>query len=180
MYNELVEKEELAPYITSKYKIYTMLTNSKENPLEEKNPFMGLRKEAQKQQEKQAKTDAIWQQIKDNIPMGYDIANFGVGAWNGLVDFTIGTGTSLGLMIEKLYKTDNERIAEIDRQQTRTNFLKIGQSSSQKEAIYEDGKLNIKVDNTVSAVGSQLSNMLALLSGAGAIGKGVASGSAKL
>ncbi|MDR0607157.1 MAG: hypothetical protein LBG52_02120 [Candidatus Peribacteria bacterium] len=98
-----------------------------------------------------------------------------------MVDFTIGTGTSLGLMIEKLYKSDDERMAEIDRQQKRTNFLKIGQSSSQKEAIYTSGEgLNITLDNTVGAVGSQLANMLALLSGAGAIGKGIAGAGAKV
>jgi len=96
----------------------------------------------------------------------------------------VGTGTSLGLMLEKIWKDDDQWMAEIDRQQKWTNFLKISQSSSQKEAIYDSEaglkNLNVKRDNTVSAVGGQLSNMLALLSGAGAIGKGITKAGTKL
>lgn len=137
-YSNLFEKSDIAPYLQSKGDMYQLFTAINKDPTDEANPFHGLREEKIREQQKQARADELWNRVKVNCPKGYQVANFSVSARNGLVDATIGTGTSLGLMIKKIYTDDDKWFSEVDRQQQWTNFLKIGQSSVQMEKMFSD------------------------------------------
>ncbi len=123
-----------------------------------------------KQKEKQLQTDKIWNFMKI-IPEGYFLANILVWAWNGIVDATIWVGTWLGILAMTSYKDENQLSAQSDRAEKRNNFLKIGQSTIQKEPPVKEGKWNLNFDNGTAHLWSSVTNMLVLLSGAGAIAK---------
>lgn len=170
-YDAMVQKEWLVPYKQSMSK----LSNSISNPTDANSPFFGLKIQAQEKKLVQANTDGIRNTIKNIDPIGYQALNFWASAWNGLVDFIVWTWSSLWLMLQKSWKTDDERSASADFKEQFDSFLKFNLSTEQsKPPLDEDGNFDLWIDNTVSQVWSQLANMLALLSGAWWIGKGVA------
>ncbi len=170
-YDAMVQKEWLAPYKQSMSKLSNIISN----PTDANSPFFGLKLQAQEKTLDQANTDNIWNTIKNIDPIWYQALNFWASAWNGLVDFIVWTGSSLWLMLQKSWKTDDERSASVDFKEQFDSFLKFNLSTEQsKPSLDENGNFDLWIDNTVSQVWSQLANMLALLSGAWWIGKGVA------
>ena len=133
--------------------------------------FPAIKKHLQEQKEKQTRTDAVRAVIKARNPALYGQLNFSTWAWNGFVDATIGVGTGLWVLISSIYRNGYQTEANADRATKWTNFFKIGQSAAQLEPPVKDGKRNLNFDNGAAQLGSQVSNMLVLLSGAGAIGR---------
>jgi hypothetical protein len=132
--------------------------------------FPNIKKGLAEQAKKQEQTDKIWNAIK-TVPEVYTVVNFLVGAWNGVVDATISVWTWLGVLIMSAYKDEHQLITQSDRAQKRNDFLKIGQSTTQKEPPVKDGKWNLNFDNGAAQLWSSVANMLILLSGAGAIAR---------
>jgi len=135
--------------------------------------FPAIKKHLQKEKEKQAKTDAVRAIIKTRNPALYSKLSFATWAWNGLVDATVWVGTGLWVLITSIYRNGNQTEANIDKAKAWTNFFKIGQSAAQLEPPVKDGKRNLNFDNGTAQLGSQVSNMLVLLSGAGMVGRWV-------
>lgn len=152
-------------------KMKTLLENEIKGSSNNAFIFPNIKKALTEQLKKQEQIDKIWNAIKV-VPEVYTVANFLVGAWNGAVDATISVWTWLGVLIMSAYKDEHQLLAQSDRAQKRNNFLKIGQSTAQKEPPVKDGKWNLTFDNGAAQLWSSVTNMLILLSGAGAIAKG--------
>ena len=117
------------------------------------------------QQIKQERTDAIREKIKKFDPISYWMLTSFTWLRNWLVDATIWAWTWLGTMILWIIRWKDETLAQMDRKEKRDNFLKIWQSSSQKESVYnsETKSINFNTDNTVSTVASSISQMITLI-----------------
>lgn len=109
----------------------------------------------------------------------YATLSTAVGARNGLVDATIGVWIWLWVLITSIYRDEHHTHANIDKARKRTDFFKIAQSSKQLEPPVKDWQRNLNFDNGTAQLGSQVTNMLVLLSGAGMIGRWVATSWAK-
>lgn len=169
-YQKLAQNSAIGRYTEWRYGLYQLL----KDPTNKNSPFRGLKQEAKENEKSQDRTDSIWQTIKNINPAVYQILNFWASAWNGVVDFTVWTWSSLGLMLQSTYKNDDERKASADFKQSFDGFLKFNLSRSQsKPPLDEKWNWNLWLDNTVSQVWSQLANMVALLSGSWAIWRGV-------
>ena len=165
-YQKLAQNSAIGRYTEWRYGLYQLL----KDPANKNSPFRGLKQEAQIKEKDQNSTDTIWQTIKTINPAIYQVLNFWASAWNGVVDFTVGTWSSLWLMLMSTYKDDDERKASADFKQSFDGFLKFNLSRSQsKPPLDEQWNWNLWLDNTVSQVWSQLANMVALLSGSWAI-----------
>jgi len=142
--------------------------------------FPEIQKKILLRNESQARTDKIRDNIKDFYPEAYTLANFVVGVWNWLSDAIIGAWTWLWLLIMSAWKDEHELMAQKDRAEQWTNFLKIGQSSLQTEPPVKDGKWNLNFDNATAQLWWQVINMLILLSGAWSIWRWVSQLGAKI
>ncbi len=165
-YHKLAQNSAIGRYTEWRYGLYKLL----QDPANKNSPFRGLKQEAQMKEKDRNRTDTVWQTIKNINPAVYQVLNFWASAWNGVVDFTVWTWSSLGLMLQSTYKNDDERKVSADFKQSFDSFLKFNLSRSQsKPPLDEQWNWNLWVDNTVSQVWWQLANMVALLSGAWAI-----------
>lgn len=154
--------------------------------------FPAVKKQIIEQKQKQAKTDANREKIKKRSPTRREKINNTIGAlshgtlstivWarNGLVDATIGVWTWLWVLITSIYRDQYDTIANVDRAKTWTNFFKIWQSAAQLEPPVKDWQRNLNFDNGTAQLGAQVSNMLVLLSWAGAVGRWFAAWWAKM
>ena len=178
-YGKIAPKNKLTEEIASIQSLKEILLN----PLHKDFPLhLGRVKNAElEKQAKQAATDKTWTMIKKNSPIIYTCLNAGTSVWNWLVDSTIGVWSSLGLMLKKLWESDDERKSSAEFKEKFDNFFKISLSTSQKNSIYdsETGEFNMNWDNGVSQVASSISQMITLIYGGGAIAKGIGMGAAK-
>ncbi len=118
----------------------------------------------QAQQIKQERTDAIWNTIKKINPTSYWMLTSFVWLRNWLIEATIWAWTWLWAMILWIIWWKNEALTQIDRKEKRDNFLKIWQSSTQKEQVYNpETWFNFNADNTVTTVASSISQMYTLI-----------------
>ena len=178
-YGKIASKNKLTEEIASIQSLKEILLN----PLHKDFPLHlgGVKNAELEKQAKQAATDKTWTMIKKNAPIIYTCLNAGTSVWNWLVDSTIGVWSSLGLMLKKLWESDDERKSSAEFKEKFDNFFKISLSTSQKNSIYdsETGEFNMNWDNGVSQVASSISQMITLIYGGGAIAKGIGMGAAK-
>lgn len=137
--------------------------------------FPEIKKRLSQEKETQKRTDMIRDTIKKISPQSYLTLSLLTWAWNGLVDATIWVWTWLWLLVASLYRDQFATMANAERAQAWTEFLKIGASSRQLEPLVKDGKANVSVDNVSVVMWSGIVNMLVLLSWAWAIGKWISS-----
>ena len=178
-YGKIASKNRLTEEIASIQSLKEILLN----PLHKDFPLHlgGVKNAELEKQAKQAAIDKNWTMIKKNAPIIYTCLNAGTSVWNWLVDSTIGVWSSLGLMLKKLWESDDEWKSSAEFKEKFDNFFKISLSTSQKNSIYdsETGEFNMNWDNGVSQVASSISQMITLIYGGGAIAKGIGMGAAK-
>ncbi|MFC2696170.1 MAG: hypothetical protein ACFN4U_03945 [Candidatus Absconditicoccaceae bacterium] len=178
-YGKIASKNRLTEEIASIQSLKEILLN----PLHKDFPLhlSGVKNAELEKQAKQAAIDKNWTMIKKSAPIIYTCLNAGTSVWNGLVDSTIGVGSSLGLMLKKLWESDDEWKSSAEFKEKFDNFFKISLSTSQKKSIYdsETREFNMNWDNGVSQVASSISQMITLIYGGGAIAKGIGMGAAK-
>ncbi len=178
-YGKIASKNRLTEEIATIQSLKEILLN----PLHKDFPLhlSGVKNAELEKQAKQAAIDKNWTMIKKNAPIIYTCLNAGTSVWNWLVDSTIGVWSSLGLMLKKLWESDDEWKSSAEFKEKFDNFFKISLSSSQKNSIYdsETGEFNMNWDNGVSQVASSISQMITLIYGGGAIAKGIGMGAAK-
>ena len=178
-YGKIASKNRLTEEIASIQSLKEILLN----PLHKDFPLHlgGVKNAELEKQAKQAAIDKNWTIIKKNVPIIYTCLNAGTSVWNWLVDSTIGVWSSLGLMLKKLWESDDEWKSSAEFKEKFDNFFKISLSTSQKNSIYdsETGEFNMNWDNGVSQVASSISQMITLIYGGGAIAKGIGMGAAK-
>ena len=178
-YGKIASKNKLTEEIATIQSLKEILLN----PLHKDFPLhlSGVKNAELEKQAKQAATDKTWTMIKKNSPIIYSYLNAGASLWNWLVDGTIGVWSSLGLMLKKLWESDDEWKSSTEFKEKFDNFFKISLSTSQKNSIYdsETGEFNMSWDNGVSQVASSISQMITLIYGGGAIAKGIGMGAAK-
>ena len=178
-YGKIASKNRLTEEIATIQSLKEILLN----PLHKDFPLhlSGVKNAELEKQAKQAATDKTWTMIKKNAPIIYTCLNAGTSVWNWLVDSTIGVWSSLGLMLKKLWESDDEWKSSAEFKEKFDNFFKISLSTSQKNSIYdsETGEFNMNWDNGVSQVASSISQMITLIYGGGAIAKGIGMGAAK-
>ena len=178
-YGKIASKNRLTEEIATIQSLKEILLN----PLHKDFPLhlSGVKNAELEKQAKQAAIDKNWTMIKKNAPIIYTCLNAGTSVWNWLVDSTIGVWSSLGLMLKKLWESDDEWKSSAEFKEKFDNFFKISLSTSQKNSIYdsETGEFNMNWDNGVSQVASSISQMITLIYGGGAIAKGIGMGAAK-
>ena len=178
-YGKIASKNRITEEIASIQSLKEILLN----PLHKDFPLhlSGVKNAELEKQAKQAAIDKTWTMIKKNSPIIYSYLNAGASLWNWLVDSTIGVWSSLGLMLKKLWESDDEWKSSAEFKEKFDNFFKISLSTSQKNSIYdsETGEFNMNWDNGVSQVASSISQMITLIYGGGAIAKGMGMGAAK-
>ena len=178
-YGKIASKNRLTEEIASIQSLKEILLN----PLHKDFPLHlgGVKNAELEKQAKQAAIDKNWTMIKKNAPIIYTCLNAGTSVWNWLVDSTIGVWSSLGLMLKKLWESDDEWKSSAEFKEEYDNFFKISLSTSQKNSIYdsETREFNMNWDNGVSQVASSISQMITLIYGGGAIAKGIGMGAAK-
>ena len=178
-YGKIASKNRLTEEIATIQSLKEILLN----PLHKDFPLhlSGVKYAEVEKQAKQAAIDKNWTMIKKNAPIIYTCLNAGTSVWNWLVDSTIGVWSSLGLMLKKLWESDDEWKSSAEFKEKFDNFFKISLSSSQKNSIYdsETGEFNMNWDNGVSQVASSISQMITLIYGGGAIAKEIGMGAAK-
>ena len=178
-YGKIASKNRLTEEIATIQSLKEILLN----PLHKDFPLhlSGVKNAELEKQAKQAAIDKNWTMIKKNAPIIYTCLNAGTSVWNWLVDSTIGVWSSLGLMLKKLWESDDEWKSSAEFKEKFDNFFKISLSTSQKNSIYdsETGEFNMNWDNGVSQVASSISQMITLIYGGGAIAKGMGMGAAK-
>ena len=178
-YGKIASKNRLTEEIATIQRLKEILLN----PLHKDFPLhlSGVKNAELEKQAKQAAIDKNWTMIKKNAPIIYTCLNAGTSVWNWLVDSTIGVWSSLGLMLKKLWESDDEWKSSAEFKEKFDNFFKISLSTSQKNSIYdsETGEFNMNWDNGVSQVASSISQMITLIYGGGAIAKGIGMGAAK-
>ena len=178
-YGKIASKNRLTEEIASIQSLKEILLN----PLHKDFPLhlSGVKNAELEKQAKQAAIDKNWTMIKKSAPIIYTCLNAGTSVWNWLVDSTIGVWSSLGLMLKKLWESDDEWKSSAEFKEKFDNFFKISLSTSQKNSIYdsETREFNMNWDNGVSQVASSISQMITLIYGGGAIAKGIGMGAAK-
>ena len=178
-YGKIASKNRLTEELASIQSLKEILFN----PLHKDFPLHlgGVKSAELEKQAKQAAIDKNWTMIKKSAPIIYTCLNAGTSVWNWLVDSTIGVWSSLGLMLKKLWESDDEWKSSAEFKEKFDNFFKISLSTSQKNSIYdsETGEFNMNWDNGVSQVASSISQMITLIYGGGAIAKGIGMGAAK-
>ena len=178
-YGKIASKNRLTEEIASIQSLKEILLN----PLHKDFPLHlgGVKNAELEKQAKQAAIDKNWTMIKKNAPIIYTCLNAGTSLWNWLVDSTIGVWSSLGLMLKKLWESDDEWKSSAEFKEKFDNFFKISLSTSQKNSIYDSEReeFNMNWDNGVSQVASSISQMITLIYGGGAIAKGIGMGAAK-
>ena len=134
------------------------------NPQNEYFPVKEIREVERKKQIKQDWIDRFRERLKKFSPWAYWTLTTFTWLWNWLIDATIWVSTSLWVMILWIIWWTDETLSQMDRKARRDNFFKIGQSSSQKESVYDsETGFNFHADNTVSTVASSISQMLTLI-----------------
>ena len=134
------------------------------DPQSEYFPIKQIKDIERKKQIKQEWIDRFRKRIKEFDPRTYWMLTTFTGLWNWLIDATVWAWTSLGVMILGIIWWKDETLAQMDRKERRDNVLKINQSSSQKEWVYNpETGFNFHADNTVSTVASSISQMLTLI-----------------
>ena len=178
-YGKIASKNKLTEEIATIQSLKEILLN----PLHKDFPLhlSGVKNAELEKQAKQAAIDKNWTMIKKNSPIIYSCLNAGASLWNWLVDSTIGVWSSLGLMLKKLWESDDKWKSSAEFKEKYDNFFKISLSTSQKNSIYdsETEEFNMNWDNGVSQVASSISQMITLIYGGGAIAKGIGMGAAK-
>ena len=178
-YGKIASKNRLTEELASIQSLKEILFN----PLHKDFPLHlgGVKSAELEKQAKQVAIDKNWTMIKKSAPIIYTCLNAGTSVWNWLVDSTIGVWSSLGLMLKKLWESDDEWKSSAEFKEEFDNFFKISLSTSQKKSIYnfETGEFNVNRDNGVSQVASSISQMITLIYGGGAIAKGIGMGAAK-
>lgn len=178
-YGKIASKNRLTEELASIQSLKEILFN----PLHKDFPLHlgGVKSAELEKQAKQAAIDKNWTMIKKSAPIIYTCLNAGTSVWNWLVDSTIGVWSSLGLMLKKLWESDDEWKSSAEFKEEFDNFFKISLSSSQKKSIYdfEREEFNMNWDNGVSQVASSISQMITLIYGGGTIAKGITMGATK-
>ncbi|HCB51797.1 TPA: hypothetical protein DEP21_04505 [Patescibacteria group bacterium] len=116
-----MQKSNLLPALQSIQYIGKMISN----PAAKDSLFFGLKEESEEKMQHQEKINAIYDTLRVISPELYTIVNFATGAWNGLVDALVGTGSSLGIMLMSLYKNDAELEETRNYKLVFDDFLKI-------------------------------------------------------
>ena len=180
-YRQLISTNRLTQEVASLQNLSKVLLN----PLHKDFPIYlnlaGVRNSEIERQARQTATDRWRTDLKKSSPILYGVLNGGAGLWNGLVDSTVGVWSSLGLMMKKLWESDEEWKWSAEFKAKFDDFFKVNLSTAQKESIYDSQKaeININWDNGVNQVASSISQMLTLIYGGGALAKGISMGAAK-
>ncbi len=180
-YRQLMSTNRLSQEVSSLQNLSKVLLN----PLHKDFPiYLNLVGVRNSEIEKQARQTAIdhWRtDLKKHSPIIYGVLNGGSGLWNGLVDSMVGVWSSLGLMMKRLWESDEEWKWSAEFKAKFDDFFKVNLSTAQKESIYDGQKaeININWDNGVNQVASSISQMLTLIYGGGALAKGISMGAAK-
>ena len=170
-YTSLIQKEWLSKHFQNISKINKVLMN----PISEEFPISQIRNDAIEKQLKAERIDAAREKIKTYAPRIYLLCTAITWFWNWLVDATIWVWTSLWAMLLG-WRWKDEYDYQLKRKEKWDNFLKISQSSSQTQAVYdsETWAFNFHLDNTISTVSGSVAQMICLISWGGAVWKWIA------